>query len=857
MAVAFVQALTSAQSKTTGTTLAGTVNKTVTVGNRILVAFAADPNSGGTDSCTDNLGNVYTNVNGTASGSGTAGVRVLLYSAPVTVGGTLTAITVTHPSVAARAMQAAEFSGVGSQRTTGGNFATTATNPVQAAVSGSGASVPVVGDLWFGAFADEIQVALVPSAPATGVAAGIGTSGGSGGSNIQALGAYWIADTTTATLLQATTSTAGRWAGVGVAYAPAPGVVTLAASDTGTSTDSVSLRVPKAVATLTDGFGFIDLAKWTNSGGATVVSGMLEQAVDGTYRLYRSVDRFDLQGSSMTVRIDNYPNSAQPDPSATFAYEAQASPERAFKITLRAGRMYCEQTIDGSTLDSTIVSDAYTTGPDVPMWLRISESGGAVTFATSPDRTTWTTRRTIATPTVSTVDGRVYFVTYDAGGVSPGGPVHWDSLNLIPGVEHTLAASDSGTSTTSAALTVGLSTPMAVSDSGTSTTTSGLSVATGLASPDAGTSTTSGALGVNRTLAATDAGTSAGTSAVGVVRVLAVTDAGTATDTGDVRVAKPLAASDAGTSTTTGGIFASRPLAATDAGTSTTTADTATVRGLAAIDSVGNSTTAAAPVTNVALAASDTGTSSTSGVLAGGSVTPLASTDAGTSTDSAAMDALVGLVSSDAGTSTDAADLRATRSLGLTDAGTSTDAADLRATRSLGLTDAGTSTDSATLGISRTLGLTDAGTSTDSAALGIARTLGLTDAGTSTDSAAVVLVRGLSSSDAGTSATAAAAAAILSLAAVSSSTSTTTVATASAAPYVHSLLPGSGIDTEAASGVVFDATTGGIIADRVTAGIIASAIARGTADDSVSSGTAPDAVAGGTPRPGTSSAVQV
>lgn len=210
MPITFSKSLGQGSSKTSGTSLVLTVNKTVTPGNDIFVAFASDPASG-TYSVTDSLGNTYTSVAVDLTGSGTSGVRTQFLRA--TVGGagvaTLNSITISHPSLAARGAIAVEFSGVGAVRATGiDNFSSTH-NQMQAYPTGAGAEnpgvldTPVVGELWIGAFGIEggatsfAAVTVSGGVPAQEPTIEQRTTGGASGTNIATGLLYWIADTTT------------------------------------------------------------------------------------------------------------------------------------------------------------------------------------------------------------------------------------------------------------------------------------------------------------------------------------------------------------------------------------------------------------------------------------------------------------------------------------------------------------------------------------------------------------------------------------------------------------------------------------------------------------------------------------
>ncbi len=93
---------------TSHTVLTLSVSKTVTLGNRIIVtgAYLA---TAGTVSVTDNLGNTYS----TDASYTTPATPMVIFSAPVTVGGTITTITFNHPASSYNTMIAEEYSGVG------------------------------------------------------------------------------------------------------------------------------------------------------------------------------------------------------------------------------------------------------------------------------------------------------------------------------------------------------------------------------------------------------------------------------------------------------------------------------------------------------------------------------------------------------------------------------------------------------------------------------------------------------------------------------------------------------------------------------------------------------------------------
>lgn len=109
--VQLVQHIGDTSNGTPGTTTTVlTVSKTVTSGNVIIVGFGTLVGIQTSFTATDNLGNTYTSRDFHADG--TRAVDII--AAPVTVGGTLTTITVTHVGVATyKSLIAAEFANVG------------------------------------------------------------------------------------------------------------------------------------------------------------------------------------------------------------------------------------------------------------------------------------------------------------------------------------------------------------------------------------------------------------------------------------------------------------------------------------------------------------------------------------------------------------------------------------------------------------------------------------------------------------------------------------------------------------------------------------------------------------------------
>ncbi len=110
--ISYIGDIGSAQSKTTGTSLAVTTTSAVAAGDDIMVTFAMDGNAGGV-SVSDGV-NTYTQVaNAQFTTPGTGNVRTVIFAAyNVNALSSGSAITITHPSLAARSAVVSVFRGL-------------------------------------------------------------------------------------------------------------------------------------------------------------------------------------------------------------------------------------------------------------------------------------------------------------------------------------------------------------------------------------------------------------------------------------------------------------------------------------------------------------------------------------------------------------------------------------------------------------------------------------------------------------------------------------------------------------------------------------------------------------------------
>jgi hypothetical protein len=224
--IAWVKNLPVNSTKATGTSLAITLSTGgVAAGNSIIVSFAMDPASG-TVSCTDSASNSYALDREHTNGSGTSGVRTLIFSAHnVTALVTNNTITCTHPSVGARAMSASEFSGLLASGAK--DQATSATGSGTSPSSGNTATTTQADELLIGAIGVEGPSgdSFTPGSSYTTTVRS-GTSGGNQLTNITVNPEYRIVSATAQYAATATLGTSRQWGAAIVTYKAAPAVAT-------------------------------------------------------------------------------------------------------------------------------------------------------------------------------------------------------------------------------------------------------------------------------------------------------------------------------------------------------------------------------------------------------------------------------------------------------------------------------------------------------------------------------------------------------------------------------------------------------------------------------------------------------
>ncbi|MGW2170425.1 hypothetical protein ACWC1C_07815 [Streptomyces sp. NPDC001705] len=188
-----------------------------------------------------------------------------------------------------------------------------------------------------------------------------------------------------------------------------------------------------ALATLVDDFddNAVNGTLWPgNYGVYSEVGGRARVQCDPDYGAYVSAAAYTLAGSSAYVRI--YPPAAG---GATTTAYAQMSllhsvegTEIGAQINRVTGKLRCQSNVD--YYDAAAIEITY--DATAHAYVRISEAGGTLTWATSPDGSTWTTRRTLATPAWVTASTTVELrlETHRNNGTTDF--AEFDNLNTLP-----------------------------------------------------------------------------------------------------------------------------------------------------------------------------------------------------------------------------------------------------------------------------------------------------------------------------------------------------------------------------------------------------------------------------------------
>jgi uncharacterized delta-60 repeat protein len=249
-AISKVQDIGTANSKSAGTTLSVIVSGGgVIAGHSIVVTFAMDDNSGSV-TCSDTAGNTYT-VDEDVTNAGE--VRTVIISShnvsALSGGGT---ITVTHPSVTARAMSVAEFSGLAATSTFDQKQSGTGNSASPS--SGATPTTTVANELLIGAIGAEgpLGDSFTKGTLWDAALARDGTTGQGAASNITINPEYWVVSAT-GNYTADGTITSRDWAAAIATYKADPSIITAGASGNQTA----SMAIPSSSQYVGGAFTFV------------------------------------------------------------------------------------------------------------------------------------------------------------------------------------------------------------------------------------------------------------------------------------------------------------------------------------------------------------------------------------------------------------------------------------------------------------------------------------------------------------------------------------------------------------------------------------------------------------------------
>jgi hypothetical protein len=264
--------IATAISSTSGTSFqSATFSAAVPVGNTVLVTLAMDPNSG-TVSISDGKGNTYTKDADVSNGSGTSGVRTLIFSGPVTTALTTSdRITVTFgTATAVKVISVQSASGLLSasikDQSSTGNGSTGTPN------SGTTGATAQPDELLIAAIGIEDKNTPTAGSGYTGLT-GTNTTGGASDTNIGLLPEYRIVSAA-GTYSATSSAVTVPWAAALVTYkVNIPSVVSInRASSTPTGASSVSWTVTFSKSVTGVDAGDFALASTGAVSGASITS---------------------------------------------------------------------------------------------------------------------------------------------------------------------------------------------------------------------------------------------------------------------------------------------------------------------------------------------------------------------------------------------------------------------------------------------------------------------------------------------------------------------------------------------------------------------------------------------------------
>lgn len=180
------------------------------------------------------------------------------------------------------------------------------------------------------------------------------------------------------------------------------------------------------VAGLSDTFATADTTKWNGFGASVTVAGgqlQITPTVSGSYQAVGANATVNLTGHAVQVEVPQTLNLGNGSTETLLEFMAPDFSNR-FVMGRSGSSLIFRVSTGGAASDTTTTYNAVS-----HRWWRIRESTGTVVFETSPDASTWTTRRTAAHTLTTTSGG---YVRLEAGfyGTEPApGTAVFDNLS--------------------------------------------------------------------------------------------------------------------------------------------------------------------------------------------------------------------------------------------------------------------------------------------------------------------------------------------------------------------------------------------------------------------------------------------
>jgi hypothetical protein len=178
--------------------------------------------------------------------------------------------------------------------------------------------------------------------------------------------------------------------------------------------------------TLKVSFAALDPALFTYAANCSTSAGQLHLSLSSTYRGATSVDRWDLTGSHLHIKVVQASNATaganNPDTQVGLSVDANNQVYWVKEGTL----LYAQRVVGGVTTTVT----QFTYNAATHLWWGISESGGTVTWWTSTDGLTWTSRGTWVASGLALTSLQVELITGFWGTTTAATDAIFDNLNL-------------------------------------------------------------------------------------------------------------------------------------------------------------------------------------------------------------------------------------------------------------------------------------------------------------------------------------------------------------------------------------------------------------------------------------------